>query len=280
MKKTLLAPALLALFLLASCGNGGGSSTPIVRPSGNSNTNPPASNPSVASSEDVVQSSEDVVQSSEDVIQSSEEIVQSSEDVVQSSEDVVQSSEEIPTAKEYVFEAEYCPCIEDMDGATYSGGTSSYGLIGKDRDHDMNASNGWYVHFMYVEGSVLEFNIVSDRDVSDVKFVARFSAEYKDITFDDVMFPIKVNGSDLEYGTISINNVPDQGGGNKEFADFLIGENLSFHKGNNLIELVVDNNELMYGTALSTAPMTDCIKLTTTATLTWPEESPENIDQF
>ena len=167
-----------------------------------------------------------------------------------------------------------------MEGATYSGGTSSYGLIGKDRDKDMNASNGWYVHFMYVEGYALEFNIVSDRDVDDVKFVARFSAEYKDITFDDVMFPIRIDGVDLEYGTISINGVPRQGGGNKAFADFVLGENISFHKGVNKIELCVENNELMYGTALSTAPMTDCLKLTTTATLTWPEECPENLDQF
>ena len=167
-----------------------------------------------------------------------------------------------------------------MEGATYSGGTSSYGLIGKDRDHDMNASNGWYVHFMYVQESVLEFNIHSDRDIDDVKFVARFSAEYRSIEFNWEIYPIYVNGVDEDYGTIEIKDVPINGAGNKAFEDFLLFENVHFQKGNNKIEFKVDNNILMFGTALSTAPMIDCIKLTTAATLTWPEECPENLDQF
>lgn len=166
-----------------------------------------------------------------------------------------------------------------MEGATYSGGTSSYGLIGKDRDKDMDASGGYYVHFMYVQGSVLEFNIQSDRDVDDVTLICRFSAEYRDIEFDLDTFPIFINGDAPDYGTIKIEGVPLQGGGNKAFADFKIVEGAELKKGMNKIELKVDNNILMYGTALSTAPMTDCIKLKTSANLTWPEECPENLDQ-
>ena len=166
-----------------------------------------------------------------------------------------------------------------MEGATYSGGTSSYGLIGKDRDN-AGASGGYYVHFMYVQGDILEFNIVSDKDVEDVTFVARFSAEYRDIEFNVDIFPILVNEVGFDYGTIKIENVPDQGAGTKDFADFTLMENLPLKKGPNCIQFVVANNILMYGTALSTAPMIDCIKLTTSAELTWPEECPDNVDQL
>ena len=315
MKMKLIAPALLSLAFLVSCG-GGSSSAPSSSASasqtpapssvpagdksseaGPASTQPglatssqePGPGPGVSSQEPGPAHSDTLPnQSSEDIppVTSSQDVppVTSSEDVppVVSSQDVppVTSSEGSPAArKQYLFEAEHCPCIEDMEGATYSGGTSSYGLIGKDRDN-AGASGGYYVHFMYVQGDTLEFNIVSDKDVEDVTFVARFSAEYRDIEFNVDIFPILVNEVGFDYGTIKIENVPDQGAGTKDFADFTLMENLPLKKGNNCIQFVVANNILMYGTALSTAPMIDCIKLTTSAGLTWPEECPENVDQL
>ena len=37
----------------------------------------------------------------------------------------------------------------------------------------------------------------------------------------------------------------------------------------NIIEMVVDNDKSLGGTTLATAPLVDCMKITTTATLKW-----------
>ncbi|MBO4540848.1 MAG: hypothetical protein J5736_02620 [Bacilli bacterium] len=284
MNKKIISPALFALFLLVSCGGGGNSSLKPITP-GSSNSTPssqPSSQPDSDPTSDpgTEQTSDPGTEQTSDPA-SDPGTEQTSDPASDPASDPTSdpASSQPAQRKTYLFEAEYCPCIEEMEGATYSGGTSSYGLIGKDRDN-AGASGGCYVHFMYVQGSELVFNIVSDAEVDDVTFVARFSAEYRDITFNEEIFPIEVNEIPYDYGTISITNVPMNGAGTKEFQDYTLIEDLHFNKGNNEIIFRTDNNILMYGTAMSTAPMIDCIKLTTSATLTWPEACPENLDQL
>ena len=185
----------------------------------------------------------------------------------------------VGSPKAYRFEAEYCDVITKgvigMQGATYSGGQAGKGLIQEDEGHVAKASNGYFVHFLYVKGNNLKFEINSDV-ATTANISMRLSAEYKQAFSISTTggegvskYPIKVNGEDVDYGTIAFTNVPLQGEGWKEFADYQMGNNIPLVAGKNVIEMITDNEDLLYGTAAATAPMIDCITIETNATLSW-----------
>ena len=178
---------------------------------------------------------------------------------------------------QFVFEAEYIPSIVDMSGAGYSGTATGLEMIKSD-DGKAKASNNHYVTYLYANTITLTYDIESDQDVSDAKLILRLSAEVMDISFTYSEYNVKVNGSLIAYPEISITNVPKQGSGEiKEFQDFTITKNLNLKKGSNKIELVTNNNKAMFGTMTATAPMVDCMKITTDASLSW-EPKLDNID--
>ena len=204
-----------------------------------------------------------------------------------------------------VFEAEYVPDImgEDgtgMDGATYSGGQKGTGLIGPDYEYTIGASHkvgavdsngdylvGAFVHFLYVNGDTLTWELNSSADASNVTLFARFGAEYATYTqeygkgrmysINDETFTVKVNDEAVKYGTITFNNVPEVGDF-LPFTDFLMSATLSLKEGKNVIQMKVDNNIKIFSTAAATAPMVDCIKLYSSSTLTWPGECLDNME--
>lgn len=202
------------------------------------------------------------------------------------------------------FEAEYCPDImgEDgtgMKGSTYSGGQKGLGLIGTDEDNVVGASHkvgaensngdylpGAFVHFIYIQGDTLTWKLHSSAAASNVTLFMRLGAEYalgtqlgKGRTYyiNDEIFPVKVNGEAIKYGTITFNNVPDVGKF-LPFSDYLVSTTIDLKEGENTIQMVVDNNITIFSTAAATAPMVDCIKLYSSSTLTWPDEVLENMD--
>ena len=188
--------------------------------------------------------------------------------------------------KENVFEAEYCPCITDgqgMQGSTYSGGTLGKGLISEDLYGDYVASNDFYVHYLYNNGNTLTFDIVSDKAVEGAILMLRLSGEYREtFTINADKWHVRLNATEesdkgINYKPITFKYIPPQGGGGFPFTDYVIS-NVNLVEGNNKIELITDNTELMLGTAYSTAPMVDALKLYSTSTLTWPTEKQSNID--
>ena len=83
-------------------------------------------------------------------------------------------------------------------------------------------------------------------------------------------YQIKVNGTALDFNDITFNNIQKT----NRFMDYTIATGVSLKQGENTIELVCNNDQSMGGTTLGTAPIVDCIKITTTASLTWePNES-------
>ena len=78
-------------------------------------------------------------------------------------------------------------------------------------------------------------------------------------------FQIKVNGTALEYNTITFNNIKTT----NKFMDYTIGTHVALKEGTNIIVLETTNSDSLGGTTLATAPIIDCIKLTTSAVLTW-----------
>ena len=203
-----------------------------------------------------------------------------------------------------VFEAEYTPDIlgEDgtgMDGATYSGGQKGLGLIGPDWDYQYGASHkvgaetpdgdylpGAFVHFLYVEGDTLTWELESSAAASNVQLFIRLGAEYKEdfgkgnkYNFTDEMFTVKVNDNAIKYGTIEMRNVPDVGDF-LPFSDYMISANVNLVAGKNVIQMKVDNDVTIFSTAHATAPMVDAIKLFSSSELTWPGECLDNMENF
>ena len=203
------------------------------------------------------------------------------------------------------FEAEYTPDIlgpdeTGMDGATYSGGQKGLGLIARDWDYELSASHkvgaedsdgeyipGAFVHFLYVQGDTLTWELESSAAASNVTIFGRFAAEYagtpedhgkgSKYSFTDDMFTVKVNGEKLSYGTITMRNVPEVGKF-LPFSDYMLSATVNLVAGKNTIQMKVDNDVTIFSTAHATAPMVDAIRLVSSSTLTWPGECLTNMD--
>ena len=205
----------------------------------------------------------------------------------------------VGSAKAYRFEAEYCECITKgmgMTGNTYSGATNGKALIQEDTAaENVNASNGYFVHFLYAEGNNLEFDINSD-SAGFAKITMRLSAEYREEGFcispngistmneyDEehptapVRYTVKVNDVAVEYEAITFTDVPKQGEGWKAFNNYLLNASVPLQAGKNTIEMITDNLVKLYGTAVSTAPMIDCLTFETNCTLSWMNAKPSQV---
>lgn len=182
-----------------------------------------------------------------------------------------------PGSTEYVFEAEYVDCskIGNVDG--WSGGGSNTDVIAPDMgDHD--TSNGFYVTYLYTNNATIEFVINSDKAVNDARIVWRLSAEGADYTISPSNYKVEVNGTELEYAPVQFKNVPGVGD-MLPFKDYVLATNVSLKEGENVISFITANTTSLGGTTTATAPIIDCIKITTSASLTWtPVES--NLDNF
>ncbi len=173
----------------------------------------------------------------------------------------------------YVFEAEYAPSALTFDGATYSGGAKGKSCIGYDYDGDLKASNGYYVHFMYIRydpernyGSRIEFNFESAA-AGTISLLIRVSAEYYDRVVTPEAWEAKLNNTQLNYETFSFTDVPVQGAGYKVFEDHTLALNVNVQQGANKLEFIT----------VTTAPMLDCLKIKSSTTLTWDEADPTQV---
>lgn len=134
---------------------------------------------------------------------------------------------------------------------------------------------------MYCFGSSLTFVINADKATEGETVLAlRMSAEYFDMTIDDEMYSITVNGEAVEFDDIVFSNVPSYTSGQKRpFADYVLNRGISLKEGENIIKIVVNNSDRMQesGTLNATAPMVDCLYLYTDVGLSWTEKT-SNLD--
>ena len=211
-----------------------------------------------------------------------------------------------------------------MDGETYSGGQKGKGLIARAYKDDATGEREWgtsgdyyrdedgiahyataadkadpdknvfggLVHYFYVKGNALIWELQSDVAAENVALFMRLSGEYgldeqyqvrqgegeNRVTesFSDTSFPVKVNGTAQQYGAITIHNIEPKTF--IDFQDFYVG-NVNLVAGKNTIELLVDNNDSLNGTITSSAPVIDCIKLYSSSTLTWPTAKLSQMDK-
>ena len=153
-------------------------------------------------------------------------------------------------------------------------------------DMDPKGSNcGYFVHFNYKNGNTFTFNITCDAAVDNAVIFASFSAEYGLIndqtsdrycTFSDTTYPISVNGTPLQYGSVTMHAIPEIGDF-LPFQDYFLGANVSLNAGENVITMVVNNEDSLNGTIASTAPCVDSLKIFTSANISWPSAELTNI---
>jgi uncharacterized repeat protein (TIGR02543 family) len=178
-----------------------------------------------------------------------------------------------------VFEAEYLD-FSNFFGWGFSGNATGTDAIVADATGVGQASNGRFVTYLYGKDITLTYEIYSDRAVDNVILTLRLSGEVKDffiqskktpgVLEQEPVYTIKVNDQTIQYSKIYFTNVPSQSDNTLlPFQDFVISMNVSLVEGKNTIKLITDNELLMGGTMSATAPMVDCLKLTTYAILTW-----------
>lgn len=165
--------------------------------------------------------------------------------------------------QQFVLEAEYVD-FTGKKGSGYSGTASGTDMIGWDRDGSLGASNGYYVSYLYDPQQTLTFNFISDSAVTDADITVRISAEFFDQTFSSVNYSVVLNDSALPWEAVSI-----QGTQNPAFIDVVIGKQLTLREGTNKIELITNNTTSIGGTMKASAPLVDCVKIATSAALSW-----------
>ena len=204
-----------------------------------------------------------------------------------------------------------------LDGATYSGGNKGRGLIYKAYDGDFNIEPMYYndpaddddedfesiarlatesdpadgvygafAHFLYVQGIKLTYKVTCTEAIDNAIFFMKIASEYgrDDIdpvdvqsSFTDQMVPVTVNGTPLQYGTVTVHGIVL-----KEmmpFQDYLLSTAVSLNAGENTIEIEVANNTLIFGTAGATAPMIDCLKIYAPSAITTSNAKMANLNK-
>lgn len=171
----------------------------------------------------------------------------------------------------YVMEAEYVD-LSDFSGQGFSGGADGVQAIFKDSNGTYEASNGYYLTYMYRNGLSISFDFTSDEAVTDAQLTLRITCEKMDISISSSNFTVAVNGSAVSYASISLTQ-------DAAFADYTISTSVSLVEGDNSITLTTSNSDAMAGTMYATAPMIDCIKVTSASTLVMDEYT-SNLDKF
>ena len=177
----------------------------------------------------------------------------------------------------YTFEAEYVD-VSELHGFGYSGDAHGVQMIEKDH-YNMNASNGYYVGWLYDYGLTLEFNVVSDKAIEGACVAMRISAEFSSTgmtTINNDEFTVDVNGTPIRYNSIVLTGVTDGSAENKRaFSTHILSTFVDLKEGNNVIKLIVSNNiKGEGGTMRATAPMVDCLYVYSDTNLAWGEGYP------
>lgn len=193
---------------------------------------------------------------------------------------------------QYIFEAEHVD-LSGPDGNGLQGMGASGGSVGPNMvdstpmDHpDINPSNGYYVTYLYSPGLAISFVIESDRAVQDATIVLRVTAETRGYALDPNLndgyagngeiysqYIISLNEEPIEYPTIEVE------GGWQPFKDFTLTTTANLKEGTNVITLTTANDHGLGGTMAGTAPVVDCIKITTSADLSWDPITSNEVGQ-
>lgn len=161
----------------------------------------------------------------------------------------------------YTFEAEETDLTGKV-GPGLSGTAQEKGMI---ISGSSSASGNKAVSFLYQNGLTLEFYFGCSESVNDATITVRVAAEMKNIAFNSNEYQVILNGEPLSFADVSL----DDGG---EFTDAIVISGVTLKEGENALILKTNNTKRPLGDAgtyAATAPMVDCVKITTSAVLIW-----------
>lgn len=175
----------------------------------------------------------------------------------------------------YTFEAEYID-LDDIQGAGESSSQGGVQMIYGNGESDKSKgwSEGYYVAYTYVANLKLDFNFESDSDAK-ATVILRLGSELGNLMLTPDLFEVQLNGETVPYASLSLN-----GGTSLEdmkFYELVVNTNANVKAGSNTLSLIVRDNKLVAGERVG-APCVDCVKITTSAKLTWTPklDNPEN----
>ena len=140
-----------------------------------------------------------------------------------------------------VMEAELTN-LDGLQGSGWSGGASGANMIQMFPD----ASNMRAVGYTYMDGLTFTFRFDSDKQVSDVSLYVSLSSEIGTVTFNPSNLGILLNGTEIN----TVSSGP------------------TLNEGENVVQLVIHDNLLIGGERIG-GPIIDCIRVQTSANLTW-----------
>ena len=180
-----------------------------------------------------------------------------------------------PARKTYVFEAENTDLTGKV-GPGFSGESLGADMIVTDVSGagNLGSSGGRYVSSLYKKGLGLEFYIASSEAVSDAEIavsVAYDNALDKPgtLTFNCDEYQVIVNGTPMRFDDFTVVK-------GEKFSDKIVIKGVSLNEGYNFIQLLTNNDRHPWGnpgegTYQGTAPVIDCIKITSESVLIWDE---------
>ena len=166
----------------------------------------------------------------------------------------------------YIFEAEYID-LTDVQGAGESSSQGGVQMIYGNGESDKSKgwSEGYYVAYTYVANLKLDFNFESDADAK-ATVVLRLGSELGNLLLTPDLFEVQLNGETVPYSSLSLNGGTSLEG--MKFYDLVVNTNANVKAGENTLSLIVRDNKLVAGERVG-APCVDCVKITTSAKLTW-----------
>ena len=167
--------------------------------------------------------------------------------------------------KTFTLEAEYVD-LDNVQGAGISSDQGGVEMIygnGSDEKKGKGWSNGYYVGYTYSTNLTLNFVFEADAEAT-AAIVVRLGSELGALSLDPTTFAVKLNGEAISYQTMYIETSLME---NMKFYDKTVTTNATLKAGTNTISLVVLSNTFKNGS--TGGPMIDCVKLETTAGITW-----------
>lgn len=169
--------------------------------------------------------------------------------------------------KVFVFEAENSADIEDLEGNGFSGTATGISMIQEDRSN-LGASGGMFVGYLYKPGLTITFDITSDKAVTDAILDFRVATQFYNIPMSPNTYDVSVNNESISYEDFEL-KVGSNSQNITPFEDHTLTTSLSLKQGVNHFAFITNNNNALGGTMSAEAPIFDCFKITTDATLTW-----------
>ena len=176
----------------------------------------------------------------------------------------------------YTLEAEYID-LSNVSGAGESSSQAGVQMIygNGEADKAKGWSEGYFVAYTYVANLQLDFVFESDSDTS-ATIVLRLGSELGDLMLNPELFEVQLNGATVPYSSISISGNTDLN--QVVFQDFTVNTNAQLKAGQNTISLIVRDNKLVANERVG-GPCVDCVKITTSAVITWNPKTSNPADR-